>query len=520
MTNIILKKSQIIERKLRFEGKPISFKDYPLSRQIIDTKSSIKMLIGGRQISKSFTLMGDDMSDVMGKPFRKLLYVAPKIQQSKAYSDEKINDRIKESPDLLKWYMDKNCVNNVFLKTFRNGSKIYFRSETQVNSIRGLSVHKVKYDEIQDMSYDNVVIIDETMSGRKDTEKWYAGTPLTIQNLIHTLWSSSKRITPIMVCPAGHHQPPGLYNIHKDGVRCHKCKERINVRNTYFQRMGDPNSEITAFWVPQIVLPLHAEDPEKWRKLWVKFLTYPPDKFKNEVMGISAGEGVYLVTEEHIQNCCKNNDGSGSFEPWSEIRPFDEHGIREMWAGVDWGITQSISFTVLIIGGWDSYANRFRIIYAKKFLETDPIKVNREIARIIQNFGVEQIVADWGAGHVANRLLEIDTGLPVQRTMYTGDRLSVIWDNTAGYYKASRTLTLINTFNQIKEGRFWFPTWEWTKMFAPHILAEYFEARTDNAGNNLLKFDHPPDQPDDFLQALNILYNVWAFNRAPHRIFR
>jgi hypothetical protein len=513
---IKLTKSYIVENKLRFEGKPISFDKYPLTRQILDTENPIKFMIGGRQISKSMTLMEDCMSDIMGKAHFKMMYIAPQVDQVKTFSNEKIGDRISESPEFKKWYVDKNCLNNVFLKTFRNGSKILFRAETQVKSIRGISNHKVMYDEVQDLTYDNIIIIDETMSGRDNPEKWYAGTPLTINNFINTLWETSNKITPIMVCPAGHHQIPCTDNIKPDGVRCIKCNEKIDVFATYLKRMGDKDSLITGFWIPQIVLPLHANSPSKWKLLYEKFVNYPKEKFANEVMGLSAGQGVYLATKEDLMKCCRTNNG-GEYDMWTEYRI--DNNIPELWASIDWGITAKIGFTVLTIGGYNYSENRFQIVYAKKFLETDPLKVNDEIAYTIKRMNVKKIVADWGAGHVANRLLEISTSMPVIRVFYTGDRLVIYWDNDAGYIKASRTLTLINTFNQLRENRFLFYKWSQLEELAPHILAEYFETRDDRMGNNLLKFDHPPDKPDDFLHTINILYNTWAFYNAPHRIF-
>lgn len=520
---IKLTKSEIIEKRLRFQGKPISFKNYPLSKLIIDAVWPIKMLIGGRQISKSFTLMGDDCSDIMGYSYKTLMYVAPTVAQAKVYSNDKINDRIRESPDFKKWYVDKDCINNVFFKTFRNQSKMYFKASSQTDSIRGMSINKIKYDEIQNMQNEDIMVIDETMSAMEKPEKWYAGTPLTIQNIIHSHWESSQKITPILICPAGHHQPPYLYNIKKDGVRCCKCNEKIDVRTAYFKRMGPKDAKIMAFWIPQIVLPLHAENPEKWADLYEKFCTYPKEKFLNEVMGQSAGQGIYLATEPDIIKCCKMNNGD-SYPMWEEYHQLrgyaSGHGIGEMWASIDWGVTNRVSFTVLIVGGWDVEENRFRVVFAKKYLEPDPIKVNDDLCYNISKYNVKKIVADWGAGHVANRLIEIGLNMPVMRVQYAGEKIPVHWDETAGMYRASRSLTLVNTFTQIKEHRFLFYDWEQFKEFAPHILAEYFEVRNDVAGNNLLKFDHPVDKPDDFLQALNILYNIWAFERAPYRIFQ
>lgn len=513
----ILKRSEIVERTLKFEGQYISFKDYPLQRQIIDTAAEEKMIISGRQVAKSMLVMEEIFVDVMTRPYWKQLYVAPIVEQVKTFSQERIGDRIEESDAFKKFYTDSTCLNNVFTKTFKKGRRIYFRAQTQLKMSRGLSVNKIYYDEVQDILSDTILIMDETQSGRLNNAKWYTGTPLTMQNYIEDLWSKSQKMTPMMICPAGHHQPPYLYNIAEDGVRCYKCKEKIDIRQTYFKRMGDKDSPLCAFWIPQIVLPLHAENKSKWDKLYRKFKTYPPDKFKNEIMGISSGQGAMLVTEQEIKNCCIDFRTGEEFEMWEERLAPHLHGVRELWCGIDWAVTNRVSYTILTIGGFDYETGRFRIVFGKKFTESDPLKVVDEIVWWIARFGVENICADWGAGHWPNRMLETKLSQPVYRVMYTGERIPIEFDSKAGFYKASRTLTLLNTFNQFKEGRI--HVYEWTKFkeMADMILAEYFEATEDSRGNNGLRFDHNPENPDDYLHAASLMINVFMHLRDKDR---
>jgi hypothetical protein len=504
---------------LFFEGKPISFKNYHLAQQILDTKANIKMIKAGRQVSKSMTLMEDMMADIITTPFKKLLYVAPQVDHVRAFSLERIGDRVEESPIFRKHYINKDSIKNMGHRTFANNSGIYFRAQTQIKIIRGLSVHKICYDEIQDLLSETIIIADETMSGRETFEKWYTGTPLTVQNYIETLWNMSSKIVPILICEFGHHQVPYLGNISPDHIRCRvgKCNAKIDVRKAYLKRMGKKDADICGFWVPQIALPLHTENEEKWKVLVHKHKNLPPEKFLNEVMGISAGQGVFLVSEKDLRKCCKDFRDGSEFDMWQHYHPPHTHGIREMWCGIDWAVTNRVSFTVICVGGFDEETNRFRVVHATKCQDPDPLRTLDQICEIITKFGVSQIGADWGAGYMQNRMLEARLNMPVMRMMYAQDRVPMAYDKAGGLYKASRTLTLLNSFNQMRAQRIHFFKWKEFEEFAEHILAEFFEGDEDNLGNAKLKFDHPPEKPDDFLHAFSVMFNLFQFHRDPYR---
>lgn len=517
MAKLVVKKSDMVEKLLRFQGKPLLFKNYPLSRQVIDTKSRAVLLKGGRQISKSVTLASNILAEIMAYSYNSFLYIAPTLPQVKVFSHDKISARVQESPVFKEIYIDKNSIDNVYEKVYTNQSKIYFRAITQLESIRGIAVKKNMFDEVQDIPTDSLPVIMETMSGQEEaSEVWYAGTPKSIGNTIETLWQKSKKISPIFICDSGHHTVPSLEHIEPKGLTCPKCKSIIDVRQAYFKSMGKQDAEISGFWIPQIALPLHTENPEKWGDLYRKKLNYPKEKFLNEIMGISAGEGIYLISENDLKMCCVDFRDGSSFDPWPGFINPNSHGISEMWCGIDWGITAVKSYTVLTIGGFDSHTNRFRVVYAKKFLDPDPVRTNIEIAQIIQKFGVQVICADWGAGHYANRDLEERTGIPVTRVFYAGDRLKMYWDDLAGYYKASRTKTLVDTFTQIKKGKFHFYKWEVFKDLAPHFLAEFHEETIDNRGNVVIQFNHPDSEPDDALHSLNFMFSVFKATRDPY----
>lgn len=514
------RRSEIAETKLCFEGNPMSFERYKFSRKIIDTKAKGIVFKCGRQTAKSFTLGTATLTSLVSTPYRKYLYVAPTLTQTRVFSSDKIESRIRESPDFKKLFVDKECTRNVFEKSFTNEARIYFRAATQLDTIRGISVHVNLFDEIQDIPLDNLGVIEETMSGREDNNIWYAGTPKTIHNGIETLWQRSSQVVPILVCPAGHHNIPGVELIHRTGLLCQTCKEKIDVENSYLKRMGKEDTELTGFWIPQIVLPLHVNNPDKWAKLVFKKENLPADQFLNEVMGLSAGEGMYLLQEKHLATACSNPEPFEMWEQWQERYSNGRiSGIQEFWAGIDWGHTARRSYSVIMIGGYDTATRRFVVVYAKKFLSANPLAVVDECAKLIEDFNVTQVIPDYGGGWGVNELLASKVGCPVIPCMYAGERIRWQYDVKGQMYKASRSRSLIDSFKQIRTGRISFFQWSQFRELAKMFLAEYQETSEDNRLNVVTKFDHSDDDPDDALHAFNLLYNAWKFKYDPAGLY-
>lgn len=507
------KRSEIAETKLCFEGNPMSFAKYKFSRQIIDTKAKGIIFKCGRQTAKSFTLGTATLTSLVSTPYRKFLYVSPTLTQTRVFSSDKIESRIRESPDFRKLFVDKECTRNVFEKSFTNEARIYFRAATQLDTIRGISVHVNLFDEIQDIPLDNLGIIEETMSGREDNNVWYAGTPKTIHNGIETLWQKSSMVCPIIVCPHGHHNYPEVDMIDRRGLLCMTCKSAItDLSTSYLLRTGDKDSDLVGFWIPQIVLPLHVNNEEKWAKLVFKKENLPPDQFLNEVMGMSAGEGMYLLQEKHLVQACSNPEPYEMWDQWqmhySNGRP---SGIKELWAGIDWGHTARRSYSVIMIGGYDIYTKRFTVVYAKKFLSANPLAVVDECAGLIERFNVAYAIPDYGGGWGVNELLASKVGCPVIPCQYAGERIKWMYDEKGIMFKAARSRSLIDSFKQIRDGRVSFYQWSDFRELAKMFLAEFQETTEDKRLNATTKFDHADDDPDDALHAFNLLYNGWKY---------
>jgi len=75
------------------------------------------------------------------------------------------------------------------------------------------------------------------------------------------------------------------------------------------------------------------------------------------------------------------------------------------------------------------------------------------------------------------------------------------WDEKGGRWTLSRTMVMTDTFSMARSKQIVFPNWEIIKPFAKDMLnvfADYAECN----GSIVLRYDHIPGRPDDFMQAL------------------
>jgi hypothetical protein len=135
-------------------------------------------------------------------------------------------------------------------------------------------------------------------------------------------------------------------------------------------------------------------------------------------------------------------------------------------------------------------------------------------------FNVQHIIPDYGGGWTANEVLAKSVRCPVIQCIYAGERIRWTFDVAGQMYKAARSRSMIDTFQQIKKGRIHFYDWDQFKELAKMFLAIFQETSIDNKGNTYTVFSHSPDQPDDAFHAFNLLFQAWKFKYDPAgRIF-
>lgn len=491
-------RKDIAENCFFLKGKKFTLEHYPPMHSIYNCPSQRMVIVSGRQIGKSTSAANFMVAECIGQPHWEAIGVLPSIMQMRRFSNQRVGKIISDSPIIKKWFTNSQVKKNTMERGILNGSMMYFGALSQVESLRGLSANRILEDEVQDMVSDDLPIVEEALSGQSSERQFIlrTGTAKTVGNLLETTFRESTMCEWIVKCPAGHHNIPSAENIGKKGFTCKKCYSLCDVRDGYWKAMASHADEKkwVGFRVPQIILPLHTEDPKKWEEILRK-KNGGVNKiiFANEVMGHAAGSGIDFLSEDDLRGCC-----APDFEMYEYQPPRDETFYCRL-ATIDWGLTARKSYTLLSIWGVTT-SGRLKLLHAHRYLETDIFKQVDDIASRIINFGAEIVGADWGAGFAQAVMLEEKIRRRVVRFMYVSEQRELAkYDHNATLFKVNRTQAMTETFLRMKEKVFWFPGWNEFQHFAKDILCIFMEPIDDKrTSNDKFKYDHPEDSPDDF----------------------
>ena len=506
MINRILSKKdwkvhEIAELTFQLNGKPLSLKDYNLMHPLYDKQVKRVIYKTGRQVTKSTTLANIMVINCFYRKYFKTLFVAPLEQQVYRFSNLYINPLL-NSP-LISSNMDKG-VQSVKVKTFKSGSTMFFGyCQNGVDRLRSISVDEINWDEIQDILYDHIPVVQECMSASDKKWQRFCGTPKTKENTIEYLWLKSSQNEPAIKCSRCNKtcipdEDTIWKMISEDGPICYHCKKLFRMEDI-LNPIWIPANELAidkfeGYHIPQIFVARNLTK-NNWQDIWQKYNDYPKNKFANEVLGISYDTGGRILTITELNKLCV-------LEPKQTINPAEYINIC---AGVDWGITAVNSFTVLIIVGLNK-EQKWEVIYFHKFLETEPTYQIKTITYLLNAWSVSFAGCDFGVGHANNDFLRKrwcgDNILRVLEFNYVKSKFLVAWNKRVSRFSLNRSLSLSNLFMEIKEGKVLFPKTEKIEMVFSDILAEYEEITEGPYGISKV-FRHSPTRPDDFLHALN-----------------
>ena len=326
-----------------------------------------------RQISKSTSLSANAILRGLTNPYLQNLIVTPRFDQARRLSALHVKPFIDSSP-ARKLMVNTTTTSAVLQRDLVNGSSIFFSyAFLSPDRCRGFSVDTVTYDEVQDLAYDFIPVINEAMSASPLAIEQYSGTPKTLDNGIQALWEQSSQAEWVTPCEACKHH--NIASIHHDlfkmigprGVICAVCGHPINPRNGHWKHMIDERETTFAgYHVPQVILPMHYENPSKWRQLLDKRdgrRGYSPARFQNEVLGESCDLGTKLITLTELRASCVlpvDNTLDGA------VKVLRNYSKRIM--GIDWGgagVDQT-SFTAIAVMGRHPVTKKLECIYGKR----------------------------------------------------------------------------------------------------------------------------------------------------------
>lgn len=489
-------RSELASRLLYLDGKPFRLHDYPFYPAIYDGLYQGLLLKCGRQVAKSTTLCNFTISESIGIPHFKTVFVSPSQEQTQRFSNTRLAKVVHYSPLVRRHFISKEFTDRTMLRIFRNGSEVTLTYACDdPDRARGPSADRCAYDEVQDILYEAVIpVINECMGNSDYGYETYAGTPKTLENTIEYLWSISTKGEWIMKCEGCGNWSfiESAKAIGKKGPICVKCGHLLNPRNGQWYDFN-PGSTLKGFHISQPMLPKNMESEVRWRRILDKLERYSETKFKNEVLGISDALGARIIGKDELEALCKD------YDVYRTPPPGGLGNYKAIVGGVDWsgGGAEGISRTVAWVWGITP-EHRLRCLYFRIYPVTSPVTVVEDVAEVFQNYGVKLVVGDRGEGHLANNLLAKILGEHRVHQLHYGAQASPLsWNEKGKFYTGDRTTLMDNFFMVLKRGGVEYPKLEYMREPITDVL-NIFEEVTQ-MGKKVWR--HAPTQPDDAFHA-------------------
>lgn len=534
---------------LNLNGKPYSLNNHypfaPLFR-VLTPKNQVWKT--GRQLSKSTSLAAHGIVVANSIPFFKTLYVTPLYEQIRRFSNNYVRPFIDQSPIKGQW-IGTDTENSVLQRSFKNKSLMLFSfALLDADRVRGVSADRIALDEIQDMDPDHIPIIQETMSYSRYAISHFTGTPKSVDNPLEGLYKRSSQgewFIPCYACgywniPSMDHDLDaiiGPFNIHISekypGTVCRKCRKPISPRHgRWVHRHPDRRWQFAGYHVPQLLLPLHFSDPEKWNTLLLKREGYgnmTQAQFYNEVLGESIDAGQKLISETELRGACTLG-WENKKEPDPLCRQNLNHYKNRILA-IDWGGggEEGISFTVVTVLGF-RHDGTIDVLWGKRLLiGGDHLAEAVECMKWSNYFNCDFVAHDYtGAGTVRETVMvqagfNLDRVLAIRLVRSATQNLLVYKPptpiNHRAHYSLDKTRSLLYTCQAIKLKQVRFFNYDWASQDSPGLIADFLALVENKAesrmGGDIYTIVRNTLLSDDFAQAVNLgCAAAWHINDA------
>lgn len=479
-------------------------------KPIYDTPARRTLLKCGRQTEKS-TLLGNKAIAYCGINYGfKVLFVSPTATQAQVFSTDRIKEPLEISPE-MGFLMDRSLNQNVFFKQFRNRSQIRIRyAFLNADRTRGIPSDFIDIDEIQDIIFENIPVIEQCASHSTWKIFCYSGTPKSLDNTLEKYWADFSTQNEWVV-PCERHGTPkkpnswfwnilGMKNIGKTGLICAKCGEPIDPMHPLANwaarnPVNEQNAHLVTFEgyrIPQLMVPWIS-----WQDDIIMALErYGIAQFYNEVLGLSYDTGVRPLTRAQVKACCQEHiDFASVIETAHKCN-------GGCYVGIDWGSGENQSYTVLTLGGY--LGGEFQIFYCHRFVadELEPRRQLEMIAKLLVSIPFKIIGADYGGGFDRNDFLQRNFGiLKLAKYQYAGNpKYKLKWQQALGRFIVHRTEIMSDIFNAIKYKKLWLP--KWSDFYVPYaedmlnIFSEY------NRQLNMIQYKLSPAKSDDTFHSI------------------
>ena len=522
---IVLPRSEVAERLIRWENRPLSLENYPMFVAPYDGAYPLTVMKCSRQVGKSIMLMVMLLTDSVARSFFKTLFTTPSEGQTLKFSTLRLSKAISYSPLIRNNYINSSLPNQALTRMFTNGSEVVLTYACDDGDrVRGNHADHVMMDEVQDTDLTEVYPeVREVLSNSEFRYQSFCGTPKTMENGLERLWVNSTQTEWAIPCDGcGRHSIiVSEKQLGKFGPICGHCGKHLNPRlGVWVDTNTGSQVEYKGFHINRPIMLRCVEAAwgdekkrEAARKEWKNevlgklegMMAYPISKFRNEVLGMSDSVGVRLVTEEVLWSAATGPTMSDT--PTPDLM----QDVVKRAAGIDWsgGGKGGVSTTVLVILGLLS-SGKIRVLYFRVFPGVHAVEENAAIRRILKNYdaGNQLLVGgDAGEGNMNMDMLRSEMSVPqrVVKFRYTGPNAKYYarWDRQQNVYSLNKTVAVDSVMMAFLRREIEFPKEprEYLALGFKHILAEFEETTSTDAGGRKV-WRHADTNPDDFLHAL------------------
>lgn len=516
---------------LNLDGKPYSLVDHFPFENLFSIQMPRNIVMKtGRQVSKSTSIAAHGIVLAAALPRFTTLYVTPLYEQIRRFSSNYVRPFIEESP-IKSMLVGTRTEHSVLQRSFKNKSTMHFSyAGLTADRTRGIKSDRCAFDEIQDMDPDHIDIIKESMSHSEFGISQFTGTPKTMDNTLQKLWEESSQAEWLIKCPRCNfdnvpaldwHLDKMLGKWHPDiseerpGVLCYRCGRPLNPRvGRWMHRYPDRKLVFSGYHVPQIIMPVHYTNPEKWSVMLSKRDTLAPAIFYNEVLGESCDISTKLVTQTELQLAANLNEND------EEVAVQNIGNYLQRVLAVDWGGggKEGVSYTVMAVLGFTN-EGKIDVIFAKKSLVPhNHVAEARECRRLFQKFHCAVLTHDYtGAGTLRETFL-IQTGMAMERLMpiqYVRTAAHNILQfipateqHPRSHFRVDKARSLQLTCYSIKLGVLKFFKYDYISPENPGLLHDFLALIEDKVptahGSDIYTIQRNPLLSDDFAQAVNL----------------
>jgi hypothetical protein len=529
---------------LRLNGQPFTLIDYfplsPLFNKHLQRKIVVK---AGRQLGKSTSFSALSVLRAMSIPGHKIMIITPLKSQASNLSNSYVKPFIRTSP-LYHKLVDSSCAQGTLFKDFTNQSRIAFNySHDDPSRIRSYTNDVLIIDETQDFDIDNIPVILETLNASPWRIQLYTGTPLSFDGTLESLWQESSKCEFVIKCEhcgfwnipnLAHHieKMIGPLNIHISeeypAVVCAKCRKNISPRRTgeWVAEKPDLVTKSFGIHVPQIIMPMHYADYDRWSALLDKQKGLGPTpryRFVNEVLGESYDVAEALIAEHELRNA----------SVLEKVRPEDFLNVRHMYdyvaMSVDWGGggLSGDSLTAVSILGLTS-DGKIHVRYGLKYKDQTPETESRLLLHMYQLIMPSFLCHDYtgSAGHLREILLRqwgiaSSQLVPIYLVGYSPNYLivpTVSSPRNRTYYKVDKTklLQIVCACIRSKDILFHKPDGEEIDRPLVYDFLDLVEERTlGRGGKEIYKITRRKGGKDDFALATAIgAVSLWHISKT------